>query len=113
QTIREQARPKFEQLMALLKQPNPDPATVGRSVIELKTIHEQARTKQMDFEKQVSSLLNPKQQQIVNNLREQAPTFRALRSIGLLGAPDFPSGMFMSSTTPTMGRGSDVEFVHY
>ena len=41
-SIREQSRPKFEQLMTLLHQTNPDPAAVGRVVIDLKGIHEQA-----------------------------------------------------------------------
>jgi Spy/CpxP family protein refolding chaperone len=94
-SIREQARPKFQQLMTLLDQPNPDATAVGRVVIELKTVHEQARAKQNEYEKQLTSLLNPTQQQIVNNLRNQAQTFSALRSIGLLGAPEFPHGMFM------------------
>src|SRR5262245_8184088 len=64
QSVREQAQPKFNQLMTLLKEPNPDPAAVGRIVIDLKAIHEQARVKQMDLEKQFMSLLNPTQQQI-------------------------------------------------
>jgi Spy/CpxP family protein refolding chaperone len=107
-SIREQAQPKFEQLTTLLKQTNPDPAAVGRIVVDLKAIHEQARTKQMDLEKQLSALLTPAQQQTVNNLRNQAQTFTALRAIGLLGAPDFPHGMFMSGLM--MGsRSSDAE----
>ena len=93
-SIREQSRPKFEQLMSMLRQPNPDPAAVGRTVIELKGIHEQARTKQADFDNQLSSILNPAQQKTVNDLRRQAPTFMALRSIGLLGTPEHPGGMF-------------------
>jgi len=106
-SIREQSRPKFEQLMTLLHQTNPDPAAVGRIVIDLKGIHEQARAKQADYEKQLTGLLNPTQQQIVNNLRNQAQTYRALRSIGLLGAPH---GMFMSSGPPAARRGADVEY---
>ena len=94
QTIRDESRPKFQQLMSMLKQPNPDPATVGRAVIELKGIHEQARMKQSDFEKEVSSVLNPTQRQTVDNLRSQAPTFMALRGIGLIGREDFQQGMF-------------------
>jgi len=107
--IREQARPKVEQLMTLLQQTNPDPAAVGRVVIDLKGIHQQARAKQNDFEKQLLSLLNPTQQQIVNTLRTQAQTLVALRSIGLLGAPQFHRGRLMSGLNPQAGRGSDVE----
>jgi Spy/CpxP family protein refolding chaperone len=94
QTIRDESRPKFEQLMSMLKQPNPDPAAVGRTVIELKTIHEQARMKQSDFENEISSVLNPTQRKTVDSLRSQAPTFMALRGIGVIGAPDFQQGMF-------------------
>jgi Spy/CpxP family protein refolding chaperone len=93
-SIREQARPKFEQLTSMLRQPNPDPAAVGRTVIELKGIREQAREKQADFDNQLSSILNPAQQKTVNDLRSQAPTFMALRSLGLLGTPEHAGGMF-------------------
>ena len=106
-SIRQEAQPKFQQLMTLLHQPNPDATAVGRVVIELKAVHEQARAKQNEYEKQLTSLLNPTQQQIVNNLRNQAQTYRALRSIGLLGAPH---GMFMSSGPPAARRGADVEY---
>ena len=92
-SYRDESRPKFEQLMSMLKQPNPDAAAVGRTVIELKTIHEQARMKQSDFENEVSSVLTPAQRQTVDNLRSQAPTFMALRSIGLIGREDFQQGM--------------------
>jgi len=105
--IRDQARPKFEQLMSLLGQTNPDPTAVGRIVVDLKAIHEQTRTKQMDFEKQLSGILNTTQQQTVDNLRNQAQTFFALRRIGLLGTPDFPHRMFMSSMSQSGGAASD------
>jgi Spy/CpxP family protein refolding chaperone len=95
QSIREQARPKYEQLMSLLKQPNPDPATVGRATIELKAIHDRAMAKQADVEKQFMSLLTPAQQQTVNNLRDQARTSMALRRLGLLETPE--RGMLTSS----------------
>jgi Spy/CpxP family protein refolding chaperone len=85
QSIRELARPKYQQLMALLKQSNPDPAAVGRATIELKTIHDQALAKQAGLEKQFMNLLNPTQQQSVNNIRKQAGTFWALHRLGLLG----------------------------
>ena len=107
--IREQARPKMQELMTLLQQPNPDPAVVGRVVIDLKGIHEQARAKQNDFEKQFLSLLNPTQQQIVNTLRNQAQTFMALRRIGLLGAPEFPHRFMSGGVNSPASRGSDIE----
>lgn len=107
--IREQARPKVEQLMTLLKQPNPDPAAVGGIVLELKALHEQAHAKQGDLEKQLSTLLNPTQQQTVNNLRSQAETFFALRRIGLLGAPGLSHGMFMGRLNAQEGRNLSEE----
>jgi Spy/CpxP family protein refolding chaperone len=99
-SIHEQAKPKFEQLMALLEQTNPDPSAVGRIVVDLKAIHDQARTKQVDLEKQLSEILNPAQQQTVNTLRSQAQTFSALRNIGLLRAPEFSRGQFMRDSNP-------------
>ena len=108
QGIREQARPKFEQLMTLLKETNPDPAAVGCLVLDLKTIHDQARSKQMDIERQLSALLNPTQKQVVDNLRNQAQTFAALRSIGLLGASDM-HGMLMSNLNPWGTQDLDEE----
>jgi Spy/CpxP family protein refolding chaperone len=107
-SIREQAQPKVDQLMTLLKQTNPDPAAVGRIVVDLKAIHEQAREKQTDLEKQLSSILNPTQQQTVDTLRNQAQTFTALRRIGLLGAPAFPHGFMSRRNAPSAER-SDVE----
>jgi len=109
-SVREQAKPKFNELMALLKQPNPDPAAVGRIVIDLKATHEQARAKQMDLEKQFLALLNPTQQQIVNNLRSQAQTFVALRALGMLGAPGFPGGVSTSNLSPGGGGNPDTEY---
>src|SRR5262245_40398442 len=57
--IREQAKGRVEQLMTLLNQPNPDPAAVGRVVIDLHSVHEQSQAKQMEVEKQFNALLNP------------------------------------------------------
>jgi Spy/CpxP family protein refolding chaperone len=105
-TIREQARPKFHHLMALLNQPNPDPAAVGRATIELKTIHDQAKAKQADIEQQLSKVLNPTQQQSVNHLRSEAETFMALRRLGLI-APEFAHGGAVSGVKPpTSGTGN-------
>jgi len=105
-TIHSQARPKLEQLKSLLAQSNPDPAAVGRIVVDLKGIHEQAQAKQKDVEKQLSAILNPAQQQTVDNLRKQAGTFMALRRIGLLGVPEYPHGM-MSMMGPSLSDGPD------
>ena len=95
QSIREQAKPKFQQLMTLLKQPNPDAAAVGRATIELKKIHDKAHEEQADVESRFLSMLTPSQLQTVNSLRDQASTFRALARLGLLGSPEH--GRLMSS----------------
>ena len=91
--IRENARPKSEELRTLLSQPAPDPAQVGNVVLDLKKIREQARSAQADFNAQLMAQLNPDQQQIVNTLRDQAQTFYALRRLGLLGVPEMRRGM--------------------
>jgi Spy/CpxP family protein refolding chaperone len=95
QSIREQLQPKHDRLMTLLKQPNPDPAAVGRATIELKTIHDQAVAKQANLEKQFMDLLNPAQKQTVNDVRRQADTYKALHRLGLLGTAEH--GMLRSS----------------
>ena len=95
-SIRENARPKYEELRILLGQPAPDPKQVGTIVLELDKIREQARSAQADLNAQLMTLLNPNQQQIVNTLRDQAQTFDALRRLGLLGVPGMRRGMPLS-----------------
>jgi Spy/CpxP family protein refolding chaperone len=107
-SIREQSEPKFRQLMMLLNQQNPDPATVGRATIELKSIHDQIRANQSDYEKQFSSILNPNQQQTVNQLRSQAQTFIALRRLGVI-QPDFAHGLFSSGMNSPAGSTGNRE----
>ena len=85
QSIHEQARPKFEQLMSLLRTPNPDPTAVGRATIELKKVHEQAMAEQASLEKDFYGLLTDSQRTIVDKLRDQAPGVLALHRLGLLG----------------------------
>jgi Spy/CpxP family protein refolding chaperone len=106
-SIREQARPKFQQLMTLLNQPNPDPAAVGRATLELKALHDQAKAKKAEMDKQLSTILNPTQQKKVDQLRNEAETFMALRRLGLI-EPAFMHGMLSSATNP-MGVGSGEE----
>src|ERR1051326_3803114 len=45
-TVHEQTMPKFDYLMSLLRQPNPDPAAVGKAAIALKQAHDQVRAEQ-------------------------------------------------------------------
>ena len=61
--------------------------------VDMKKVHDQALAKQTDFEKQLSTVLNPAQQQIVNNLRANADTYAALQRIGLLETPEFMKAM--------------------
>jgi Spy/CpxP family protein refolding chaperone len=96
--LREEAKPKFDQLRSTLREPNPDPAAIGRIIIDLKAIHEEALTKQADLENELNSILNPTQQQIVNNLRKQVETMAALRRLGLLGMPESSRGIDMTSS---------------
>jgi Spy/CpxP family protein refolding chaperone len=104
QALREEAKPKFGQLMAMLRQPNPDPAAIGQVVIDLKAIHEEALTKQADLEKELNTILDPTQQQTVNNLRKQAETMAALRRLGLLGVPESSRGIMTSSNAEVFDR---------
>lgn len=87
ESIREEGRPKFRQLMALLNKPNPDPTAVGQATIALKQVHDRAKTEQANLEKDFLNVLNNTQRQTVNKLREQAPTVMALHRLGLL-APE-------------------------
>ena len=84
ESIREEGRPKFRQLMALLNKPNPDPTAVGQATIELKQVHDKAMTEQANLEKDFMNVLNSTQRETVNNLREKAPTVMALHRLGLL-----------------------------
>jgi len=84
ETIREQAGPKFEELMRLLNQPNPDPTTVGKATIAFKQVHEQVRTEQANLEKDFLNVLNDSQRRMVNSIKSQAPEFVALYRLGLL-----------------------------
>jgi Spy/CpxP family protein refolding chaperone len=90
-SIREQARPKFERLMSLLRQPNPDPAEVGRATIELKQVHEQATAKQTALEKDFYNILTDNQRATVDKLRSQGAAVLALHRLGLL-APQWKGG---------------------
>lgn len=84
ESIREEGRPKFRQLMALLNQPNPDPTVVGKATIALKQVHDKAKTEQANLERDFMNVLNSTQKQTVNSLRDKAPTVMALHRLGLL-----------------------------
>jgi Spy/CpxP family protein refolding chaperone len=87
ESVRDQAQPKLEELMALLRQPNPDPAAVGRATIALKQVHDQAVKQQADLEKDFLNILTDSQRRTVNSMISQAPSVLALHRLGLL-APD-------------------------
>ena len=87
QSIRDQARPKFEELMGLLRQTNPDPNAVGRATIALKQVHDQAVKQQADLQRDFLDILTDSQRRTVNSMISQAPSVLALHRLGLL-APD-------------------------
>jgi Spy/CpxP family protein refolding chaperone len=105
--VREQTRAKFEQLMTLMNQPNPDPAAVGRAALDLKSAHDQARTKQTELESQFMKVLNPSQQRVVNNLRSQADTFFALSRLGVLRPSEGGPRTSMNQNRETSGSGEN------
>jgi Spy/CpxP family protein refolding chaperone len=84
ESIRDQAAPKFRELMSLLNRPNPDPTAVGKAAIAFKQVHDQARTEQANLEKEFLNVLNDNQRRTVNSLRNQAPEFMALYRLGFL-----------------------------
>jgi Spy/CpxP family protein refolding chaperone len=88
ESIHAHAMPKFEELLSLLRQPNPDPAAVGKATIALKQVHEQAMAEQANLEKDFYNILTDSQRTTVDKLRNQAPAVLALHRLGLL-APEW------------------------
>ena len=86
--IHAQAMPKFEELLRLLRQPNPDPVAVGKATIALKQVHEQAMAEQAKLEKDFYNILTDNQRMTVDKLRSQASAVLALHRLGLL-APEW------------------------
>jgi Spy/CpxP family protein refolding chaperone len=95
QALREQTRPKFEQLMSLLRQPNPDPSAVGKATIELKRAHDQARSEQAAIETDFLNILTDSQRQTVNTIRSQAPSTMVLFRLGLLAPDGMDRGLYL------------------
>ena len=88
ESIHGQAMPKFEELLRLLRQSNPDPVAVGKATIALRQVHEQAMAEQANLEKDFYNLLTDNQRMAVDKLRNQAPAVLALHRLGLL-APEW------------------------
>src|SRR5215831_16910327 len=61
ESIREQGKPKFKELMSLLDKPNPDPLAVGKAAIAFKQVHDQAKAEQANLEKEFLNVLNDNQ----------------------------------------------------
>lgn len=99
ESIREETRPKFRELMGLLSKPNPDPYAVGQAAIALKQTHEKAMADQAGLEKDFMNILNDTQRQTVDKLRTEAPTVLALHRLGLL-----PSDRNMEEQASLSGR---------
>lgn len=88
ESVRQQMKPKFEELTRLLSRPNPDPTAVGNAAIAFKQAHEQVMTEEAKIEKEFMSVLNDSQRQSVNKLRAEMPDVMALRRLGLLRGPE-------------------------
>ena len=88
QSIREDMRPKFKELMGLLDKPNPDPNAVGQAAIALKQVHDRAKAEQASVEKDFMNILNDNQRATVNSLKDKAPTVLALHRLRLLSPED-------------------------
>ena len=84
QTIRQQAKPAFEELVRLMREADPDPQAVNEAAISFKEIHERAVTEQAKSTKEFLNVLNPEQQQTVNSLQSKVPLALALDRLGLL-----------------------------
>jgi Spy/CpxP family protein refolding chaperone len=84
ESIHEQAMPKFEHLMSLMRQSNPDPTAVGKAALELKQVHEQAAAEQAKLERDFYGVLNDSQRATVDKLKNQAPDVLALHRLGLI-----------------------------
>ena len=84
QTIGQKAKPAFEELVRLLKEPHPDPQALNQAAATFTDIHERAMTEQEKSTKEFLDVLNPEQQQTVKNLQSKDPLAVALDRLGLL-----------------------------
>ena len=84
QTIRQQAKPAFEELVKLLREPDPDPQAVNEAANAFREIHERAITEQAKSTKDFLSVLNPEQQETISNLQSKDALALALDRLGLL-----------------------------
>ena len=84
QTIQQQAKPAFEELVKLLREPHPDPQAVNEAANAFREIHERAITEQARSTKEFLSVLNSDQQDTVNKLQSKDALALALDRLGLL-----------------------------
>jgi Spy/CpxP family protein refolding chaperone len=84
QSIHQQAKPAFEELLRLLRQPDSDPEAVDKAAVAFRQIHEKAISEQENTEREFLSLLNPQQRKTVNGLRSKDSIALALHRLGLL-----------------------------
>jgi Spy/CpxP family protein refolding chaperone len=83
QTIRQQAKPAFEELVKLLREQDPDPQAVNEAANAFSAIHERAINEQEKSTKDFLDVLNPDQQETVNGLQSKDPLALALNRLGL------------------------------
>src|SRR5262249_54031246 len=84
QTIHQQAKPAFEELVRLLKEPTHAREAIDKAAAAFTQIDERAISDQENTEREFLDLLNPEQLQTVHDLRSQDSTALALHRLGLL-----------------------------
>lgn len=74
-SLREGQRDVREQLRAALDAPNPDPAQVGRLVIQMHGTREQVRAARQEMDKSFAALLTPEQRTKYDALKDARESF--------------------------------------
>lgn len=93
QPLAQRAQAAQQQIGQALESSNPDAATVGRALIELKGLQIQIGAANAQAAKEFEQLLTPDQRDRLNAVRSAAqacPIIPAFEATGLLGAPHAP-----------------------
>jgi Spy/CpxP family protein refolding chaperone len=93
ESVRQQMKPKFEELTRLLSRPNPDPTAVGNAALAFNQARARVMTERANIEKDFLNVLNDSQRQTVNKLKAAMPDVLALRRLGLLRGPEGDWGL--------------------
>lgn len=90
QPLAQQAQARQQQIGQALESGNPDPATVGSALIELRGLQVQINAANAQAATQFEQLLTPDQAERLNGIRSAAqvcPIVPALQATGLLASP--------------------------